>query len=52
MLLRDGENPWALPRHQGAEGTCGGQALAALIDIERAMPDRAGAASATRPARA
>jgi hypothetical protein len=33
--LRDGHNPWGLPRWQGEEGTCGGQALAALIDIER-----------------
>ena len=24
-----------MPRTQGAEGTCGGQALAALIDIQR-----------------
>lgn len=33
--LRDGRAPWRLPRNQGNEGTCGGQALAALIDIER-----------------
>ena len=30
-----GAVPGALPRLQGAEGTCGGQALATLIDIQR-----------------
>jgi hypothetical protein len=34
-VLRDGHDEWRLPRWQGDEGTCGGQALAALIDIER-----------------
>jgi hypothetical protein len=34
-VLRDAGNPWGLPRLQGDEGTCGGQALAAMIDIER-----------------
>ena len=34
-LLRDGHNAWRLPRWQGDEGTCGGQALATLIDLER-----------------
>ena len=33
--LRDPAAPWALPRSQGEEGTCGGQALAALIDLQR-----------------
>ena len=33
--LRDAGTLWGLPRLQGGEGTCGGQALAALIDIER-----------------
>ena len=33
--LRDGHNAWGLPRWQGDEGTCGGQALATLIDLER-----------------
>ncbi len=34
-VLHDPDNPWLLPRLQGNEGTCGGQALAALIDLER-----------------
>ncbi len=33
--LRDGASAWSLPRLQGDEGTCGGQALAALIDLQR-----------------
>jgi len=33
--LRKRRRYWNLPRHQGDEGTCGGQALAALIDVER-----------------
>jgi len=33
--LRKPRRYWTLPRDQGAEGTCGGQALAALIDLER-----------------
>jgi hypothetical protein len=33
--LRDPAAPWGLPRSQGPEGTCGGQALAALIDLQR-----------------
>ncbi len=32
--LRSG-GPWGLPRLQGDEGTCGGQALAAMIDLQR-----------------
>lgn len=34
-VLRKRRKFWNLPRQQGAEGTCGGQALAALIDLER-----------------
>ncbi|MFO1144578.1 MAG: C1 family peptidase [Amaricoccus sp.] len=34
-VLRDPANAWGLPRTQGPEGTCGGQALAALIDAQR-----------------
>jgi hypothetical protein len=34
-VLRDPATPWGLPRSQGDEGTCGGQALAAMIDLER-----------------
>ncbi|HET9068802.1 MAG TPA: C1 family peptidase [Amaricoccus sp.] len=33
--LRDPASPWGLPRSQGDEGTCGGQALGALIDLQR-----------------
>ena len=33
--LRKRRRYWNLPRQQGDEGTCGGQALAALIDLER-----------------
>ncbi len=33
--LRKSRRYWKLPRQQGDEGTCGGQALAGLIDIER-----------------
>jgi len=33
--LRDPASPWGLPRLQGDEGTCGGQALAAMIDLQR-----------------
>ena len=40
-------SPWSLPREQGDEGTCGGQALAALIDLERM---RAGNRRSTRSA--
>lgn len=46
--LRRGHGPWLLPREQGEEGTCAGQALAALIDIERLRirgPDRASASA-------
>jgi hypothetical protein len=39
--LRDGGEPWSLPRFQGDEGTCGGQALATLIDMERMRDDGA-----------
>jgi hypothetical protein len=34
-MLRKRRKYWALPREQGDEGTCGGHALAALIDLER-----------------
>jgi hypothetical protein len=34
-VLGDATSRWGLPRSQGDEGTCGGQALAALIDLER-----------------
>ncbi len=34
-VLRNPNDPWGLPRSQGEEGTCGGQALATLIDLER-----------------
>jgi hypothetical protein len=33
--LIDATSPFGLPRTQGAEGTCGGQAMAAMIDAER-----------------
>jgi len=46
--LRDPAVAWPLPREQGTEGTCGGHALAALVDLERlrCTPDRAKAVSA------
>jgi hypothetical protein len=39
--LRDAGSPWGLPRLQGDEGTCGGQALAGLIDLERIRAEAA-----------
>ena len=40
--LRDSHANW-LPRSQGDEGTCGGQALATLIDIQRILTQVPGA---------
>ncbi len=38
--LRQGGNLGWLPRNQGAEGSCAGHALAALVDIQRFLLDR------------
>ncbi len=35
--ILDASDDVMLPRHQGDEGTCGGQALAAVIDIQRIL---------------
>jgi hypothetical protein len=45
--LRDPKSVWGLPRTQGPEGTCGGQALAALIDIQRINAKIAGGTPAS-----
>ncbi len=49
--LRDAACGWGMPRVQGDEGTCGGQALAALVDIERIGAGVPGAACTPASAR-